>query len=190
MPPAARSSTGRASPRLTVGDWVEAALDVIGEEGLGAVKIDRVAQRLGATKGSFYWHFTDLASFLDAVAATWCRDREEMRAMLGALDELPPRERLARLIDLIQDTRYWRLERASREWARTNLRVRHTLARSDGWLLGAERKAFRDLGFNDEEAALRANTLFYAGLGYIFAGPDDGRLDRRQVDGLLDVLAG
>ncbi len=190
MSPAARSSTRRTSARLTVADWVNEALQLIGEEGLTAVKIDRVAQRLGATKGSFYWHFTDLASFLDAVASAWCRDREDMKAMLDALDELPPRERLVRLIELVQDTRYWRLERASREWARTNLRVRHTLARSDGWILEIERKAFSDLGFSAPEARLRANALFFAGMGYILAGPSDGRLDRRQADGLLDLLIG
>ncbi len=190
MPPAARSSNRRTSPRLTVDDWVNEALELIGEEGLSAVKIDRVAQRLGATKGSFYWHFTDLASFMDAVARTWCADREEMRGMLDALDELPPRERLVRLIELVQDTRYWRLERASREWARTDLRVRRTLARSDGWILEAERKAFLDLGFTAAEARLRANALFFAGMGFILAGPADGRLDRRQADGLLDLLIG
>ena len=190
MPPAARSSNRRASTRLSVDDWVHEALELIGEEGLSAVKIDRVAQRLGATKGSFYWHFTDLASFMDAVAKTWCADREEMRAMLDALDELPPRERLVRLIELVQDTRYWRLERASREWARTKLRVRRTLARSDGWILEAERKAFLDLGFSAAEARLRANALFFAGMGFILAGPANGRLDRRQADGLLDLLIG
>ncbi len=190
MSPAARSSNRRASTRLSVDDWVHEALELIGEEGLSAVKIDRVAQRLGATKGSFYWHFTDLASFMDAVARRWCTDREEMRAMLDALDELPPRERLVRLIELVQDTRYWRLERASREWAQTNLRVRRTLARSDAWILEAERKAFLDLGFSAADARLRANSLFFAGMGYILAGPADGRLDRRQADGLLELLIG
>ena len=188
MSPAARSPARRTSTRLAVGDWVNEALELIGEEGLGAVKIDRVAQRLGATKGSFYWHFTDLASFLDEVARRWCQDREDLRAMLDALDELPPRERLARLIDLVQDTRYWRLERASREWARTNVGVRRTLARSDGWILEAQRKAFLALGFTAAEARLRANTLFFAGMGYILTGPADGRLDRRQADSLLKLL--
>lgn len=188
MPPAARPASRRATSRLSVQDWVHAALELIGEEGLAAVKIDPLAQRLGATKGSFYWHFTDLASFMDAVAATWCTDREQMRTMLGALQELPPRERLGRLMELVHDVRYWRLERASREWARTNVRVRRTLARSDKWIFEAERQAFEELGFSPDDARLRANTLFYAGMGFILAGPASGRLDRRQADGLIDLL--
>jgi AcrR family transcriptional regulator len=188
MSSTARQSTPRTSSRLTAGDWVDAALELIGEDGLAAVKIDRLARRLGATKGSFYWHFADLATFMDEVAAMWCTGREEMRGMLDALDELPPRERLGRLTELLHDTRYWRLERASREWARTNPRVREMLDQSDRWIVDAERKAFVELGFPTVEARLRANTLFYAGMGFILAGPDDGRLDRRQTDGLIDLL--
>lgn len=185
---AARSSTRSGARRLTAADWVQEALALIGEEGLGAVKIDRVAGRLGATKGSFYWHFTDLASFMDEVAAAWCGDRERMRVMLEQLRELAPRDRLIRLLELVQDTRYWRLERASREWARTNARVRGTLERSDRWLRDAQRQAFAELGFGDADARLRANTLFFAALGFILAGPASGRLDRRQAEGLLDLL--
>ncbi len=188
MPPTARPSPRPAAQRLTAEDWVQEALTLIGEEGLAAVKIDRVAGRLGATKGSFYWHFTDLASFMDAVAEAWCQEREQLRVMLDALDALEPRERLMALLELLQDSRYWRLERASREWARTNTRVRSTLARADRWLLRAQQRAFVELGFRDAEARLRANTLFFAAMGFILTGPASGRLDRRQADGLLALL--
>jgi len=177
------------SQRLGVADWVAAALDLIGEEGLTAVKIDRLAQRLGVTKGSFYWHFDDLASFLGAVADEWCRNRRELRRFLDGIADLPPRERLDALIGLVNDVRYWRLERASREWARTNRRVRDTIARSDGWILAAERQAFIELGFGPKEAEMRANALFYAGMGFILAGPRNARVDLSQVNALLDLLS-
>ena len=177
------------SQRLGVADWVAAALDLIGEEGLAAVKIDRLAQRLGVTKGSFYWHFDDLASFLSAVADEWCRNRRELRRFLDGIEELPARERLTALIELPYDVRFWQLERASREWARTNRRVRDTIARSDRWILDSERQAFAELGFGPEEAEMRANALFYAGMGFILAGPRSARVDRPQADALLDLLA-
>jgi len=184
------ASTARAaSQRLGVDDWVAAALDLIGEEGLPAVKIDRLAQRLGVTKGSFYWHFDDLASFLSAVADEWCRDRRELRTFLDRIEGLPARERLTALIGLVNDLRYWQLERASREWARTNKRVRDTIARSDRWILDSERKAFAELGFDPEEAEMRANALFYAGMGFILAGPRNARVDLSQVNALLDLLS-
>jgi len=177
-----------ASSRLGVDDWVRAGLELIGEEGLAAVRIDRLARVLSVTKGSFYWHFTDLASYLDTVAEHWCRERELMREALEDLAELPPEQRLWSLMRLLGDRRYWRLERASREWARTNKRVRATLARSDRWILSTQRQAFIDLGFDAEAAEVRANTMFFAGMGYILAGSERGGFDEERAQALLALM--
>jgi AcrR family transcriptional regulator len=62
-----------ASPRrrLTPRDWATAALDAIGEGGLAAVAVEPLAARLGTTKGSFYWHFTNREALLEAALARW-----------------------------------------------------------------------------------------------------------------------
>src|SRR3954466_1718228 len=101
-----------ATARLSVVDWVAAALDLLAEEGPGGVKIDRLCVRLGVTKGSFYWHFTDLASFLAAVADRRGRGRDARQATFAELESLQPRERLARMIAEFGDRREWALERA------------------------------------------------------------------------------
>ena len=55
----------RTSPpnRLSVEDWIQAGYAILAEEGIKALKIDRLCQCLGVTKGSFYWHFTDMAGY-------------------------------------------------------------------------------------------------------------------------------
>jgi AcrR family transcriptional regulator len=40
---------------------VQAGYTILAEEGVKALKIDGLCRRLGVTKGSFYWHFTDIA---------------------------------------------------------------------------------------------------------------------------------
>lgn len=40
---------------LSRDDWARVALEAIGEGGVPAVNIDRLAARLDATRGSFYW---------------------------------------------------------------------------------------------------------------------------------------
>jgi AcrR family transcriptional regulator len=60
-----------ARPRLTPGDWVAAALAAIAEGGLAAVAVEPLAGRLGATKGSFYWHFASRDELLTAALARW-----------------------------------------------------------------------------------------------------------------------
>jgi AcrR family transcriptional regulator len=60
----ARATT---NSRLTVDDWVQAGFAILAEEGIKAMKIDRLCRRLDVTKGSFYWHFTDIAGYRAAL---------------------------------------------------------------------------------------------------------------------------
>ncbi|HWW60689.1 MAG TPA: helix-turn-helix domain-containing protein, partial [Thermoanaerobaculia bacterium] len=63
----------------TADDWAEAALDVIAAEGLRSLAIPDLAQRLGVTKGSFYWHFASLDALVEAALARWeAQDREAL----------------------------------------------------------------------------------------------------------------
>ena len=58
-------------PRLTPDDWVTEALTALAEGGIAAVAVEPLAARLGATKGSFYWHFASRDALLEAVLARW-----------------------------------------------------------------------------------------------------------------------
>ena len=49
--------------RLSVDDSIQAGFAVLAEEGTKALKLDRLCARLAVTKGSFSWHFTDLAGY-------------------------------------------------------------------------------------------------------------------------------
>src|ERR1700730_2544954 len=76
--------------RLSANDWVEAGFAILGETGFHGIKIDRMTERLGVTKGSFYWHFKDLDDFLSAVAAKWASEMAKRHlATAGAPDEHP-----------------------------------------------------------------------------------------------------
>jgi AcrR family transcriptional regulator len=57
--------------RLTAQAWAAAALDAIGEGGLTAVAVEPIAARLGATKGSFYWHFANRDALVSAALSRW-----------------------------------------------------------------------------------------------------------------------
>src|SRR5215475_1785354 len=61
----------RARTRLSRQDWVDAALAAIAAGGLAAVAVVPLAERLGATKGSFYWHFASREALIEAALAAW-----------------------------------------------------------------------------------------------------------------------
>ncbi|MFI0408154.1 TetR/AcrR family transcriptional regulator [Actinomadura sp. 3N508] len=83
--------------RLTADDWAGAALDALAAGGLAAVAVEPLAVRLGATKGSFYWHFRNRRALLEAALALWERDTE---AVIAELDEIAdPAERMRTLLE-------------------------------------------------------------------------------------------
>jgi len=88
---AARSGT------LTAADWINAATEIIAESGVGAVAVEPLAQRLGVTKGSFYWHFPNRDALLQAAVERW--EAVGTEAVIAVLDQIPdPRLRLEQLI--------------------------------------------------------------------------------------------
>ena len=45
--------------RVSKGEWLDMALDILTHEGIEGVRIERLADRLGISKSGFYWHFRD-----------------------------------------------------------------------------------------------------------------------------------
>ena len=62
-------------PRLKREDWLQAAFNAIVEGGVDNLKILILAESLGVTRGSFYWHFADHAELLQATLWGW-KDQE------------------------------------------------------------------------------------------------------------------
>lgn len=162
-------TTRRASGnrRLTVDDWLQAGYATLAEEGLNALKLDQLCTRLGVTKGSFYWHFVDMEGYRSALIESWAQLRDEDRREIEGLGDVPPRERLAQMMASLIRPRLWKLERAMREWARSDEKVEAAVRSADRRLLKAVRQAYCDYGFDAEEAELRARTTFAAGLGLL-----------------------
>lgn len=52
-------------------DWTVAALRALARGGVAALRVDVLAKELGATRGSFYWHFKDWEALLMAALELW-----------------------------------------------------------------------------------------------------------------------
>ena len=57
--------------RLSIDDWTAAGLTALIASGPNALRAEPLARALGTTKGSFYWHFSDVPAFQDAVLKRW-----------------------------------------------------------------------------------------------------------------------
>ena len=167
--PPERPRPGRRTGRLSAADWVRAALDLLVRDGVAAVRLTRLCEELHVTKGSFYWHFTDINGLMEAVADHWCDTRDTSMRSLADLGSRPPHERLETMIATLAGDHSPMVESAIREWARSNVIVADTVRRLDRLVFSVVREALLELGFDHAEARLRAGALVYAGIGFVHA---------------------
>ncbi|MGE2728337.1 TetR/AcrR family transcriptional regulator [Mycolicibacterium vaccae] len=177
------------SGKRSADDWIHAGYAVLADEGIKGLKLDRLCRRLGVTKGSFYWHFTDMTAYRTALVTTWAQLRDRDRSHFADLAELPPRRRLSAMMATLLSARQWNLERAMREWARTDPEVAESVRTADQLVLAAVRQAFVDAGFEGEDADVRAQATFAAGIGFLHLSPKtpDDTLPAHH-DRFLDLL--
>lgn len=83
--------------RLSRQDWIAAGLEMISEDGIDRLAVEPLARRLGSTKGSFYWHFKDLAALLAAILEHWRVEQTEL--VITEVERLPLADRLTALLD-------------------------------------------------------------------------------------------
>src|SRR5258708_14516680 len=82
---------------LSPDDWARAALSAIARGGVGAVAVETVAAELGATKGSFYWHFKNRDALIQAALDRW--EHVGTEAVIGELEREPdPGRRLKKVL--------------------------------------------------------------------------------------------
>ena len=181
------------TPKNTVQDWIEAAQRTLVDEGIAGLKVDRLASRLGVTRGGFYHNFKDRDEFFEQIIQHWensCR----------FLPDDPPPSRpgdavewfdkmIGRLID--SDGYDYRFDLAVREWARADKRAEWAVERADRERLDTLQKFFESIGYDSEHAAIRARVFYYHQIGYYAIGVRQSIAERRRAVQLyIDILCG
>ncbi|GAB2601154.1 TetR/AcrR family transcriptional regulator [Ramlibacter solisilvae] len=180
-------------PKVPAETWLATAQQVLVEEGIDAVKVDRLAQRLGVTRGGFYHHFNDRADLLSRLLALWSgtalfvppglslrSPAEALQAIDGVVEHL-----------IREDSYDPHFDLAVREWARSDASVAAAVAGMDAERIAALYKIFLALGCNKQEADIRARVFYFHQIGYYAIGiaePDSGRRERARV--YLEILCG
>jgi AcrR family transcriptional regulator len=81
-------------------DWILAALRAMSDQGVSGIAVEPLAKSLGATKGSFYWHFRDRADLVMAALERW--EREGTEAVIATLSPVVDgRARLRQLFEAL-----------------------------------------------------------------------------------------
>lgn len=149
--------------------WLEAAYDMLVHEGVEAVKILPLAERLGLSRTSFYWFFKDRDALLAALAEMWaarttvpltaaCRDyaETETEAMLNVI-----------ACFLRPETFDAKLEFAMRGWGLQDAAILAQIEAADRLRLDSLCAMLARWGHGPEDADVRARTIYLTQIGYI-----------------------
>jgi AcrR family transcriptional regulator len=151
-----RTSTDR---RLSREDWLAKAIDVLARQGSAKMGVDALADALGVTKGSFYWHFKDRSDFVEALLEYWLQAFttnviEKSKATCGSAEE-----RLWELMQFLNDDRSGKFDIAIRAWAGREPGLDGLVRQADEERLVYLRSLFLEMGFQGPELEMRSQTF-------------------------------
>jgi AcrR family transcriptional regulator len=150
---------------LVRAQWLNAGLEALRKGGVAAVRVERLADDVGVTKGSFYHHFRDRGALLEEVLEYWAREMtdaefERIQTLRGGLAP-----RLVALAEDVLEKGMGRYDPAIRAWAREERKVAAAVAQVDRRRVKALAGFFEEGGFAPAEARIRARTFYTLLLG-------------------------
>jgi AcrR family transcriptional regulator len=184
-----RTAKVKTTRRTSKQEWLAEALRVLEEGGVAAVRVDRLAGNLGTSRSGFYWHFRDRAELLEAMLDYWSREYTGIVARDPDIAALPPRQRLARLIEMIAERGLTRYEIAMRAWAAHDRDVARAVRRVYADRLDFVAAALHELGFRGVDLDARARLfVVYHSWERLTFGDGTAEERARRVEAELDLL--
>ena len=143
--------------RVSKAEWLEKALDILEEDGLEEVKVDRLAKELKVSRSGFYWHFENRQALLRAMLEYWEEEFTTVVTANSAVLKSNPRDRIYKTMKMILESNLTRMELAMRASAEKDPLAMEILNRVYQKRLDFLRAAFAELGFEGNDLEMRAH---------------------------------
>lgn len=163
---------------------------MLAEEGASGVRIDRIAARLGLSKGSFHHHFAGAAGYKRALLEHFEQMSTEMldEAIAGAGDAgvHAVLDRLTRMVGPGSRSHYRpELEVAVRAWATSDEDVRAVQGRIDEARVAALSRVWRPYVGTDADARTAALLPYLVSVGAAVVSPPVSATELQRVYEIL-----
>lgn len=154
--------------KLTALDWIKGGFRSLAADGPRGLKVEVLARKLEVSKGSFYWHFKDVAALKTAMLDHW----EELatQQIIAQVDagSPDPRQRLYDLIriatsEVSQEYGANEVSNALRNWAQFDDLASTYTSKIDQRRLGYLENLFSQIPQTRQHAKINAQ-IFYATL--------------------------
>ena len=169
--------------RLTVQDWIDFAVRTLAHEGFDALKADVLARKLGVSRGSFYWHFTDLGAFHARVIEHWKQIATE--AIIADVERFQSGEERLEALGRHGFGHGTALEIRMRAWADNNAEAARAVSDIDRRRQEYIEQVLVGAGIAPPLAATRAQLLYWTYLG---AALSRGKLSGERLNRMVAEL--
>ena len=144
--------------RLTRDAWLKAALSLC-VAGIDKLKVAPLAEYLGVTTGSFYWHFKNRRALLEALLDYW--EREMTDAAIEAARQFPgpPADRVLLIMETVMSDKLARYDLPIWQWAQSDTRANRVFKRVLKKRFEFAAWMFSQAGFSREQAEIRGRMM-------------------------------
>ncbi len=173
--------------RLTKSDWIKLGLRTLAKDGANALKVGPMSTALDVSRGSFYWHFHDIADFRTQLLQSW-----QERSTDQVIQELERQKaepgRLKHLLKRALSTKRG-LDRAIRSWAAEDEDVAKAVAIVDDRRVAYIARMLVVAGVESRQAHPRAAFMYWAYLGQTMVmDPRHSSLSAVAIDDICDLF--
>ncbi len=152
-------------------NWLQQALEIFVAEGIDAVRITRLADDLGVTRGSFYWHYQNREDLIDSLVSYW-KDKNTAAITDSITEASSLADGIFRFFETCIDAALFdpRLDLAIREWARRSAAIHALVDSEDAARIEALRSFYLRHDYPMPQALIRARVLYYSQIGFYALG--------------------
>lgn len=165
------------SRRLARDDWLKGALGLC-DAGIDNVKVAPLAEHLGVTTGSFYWHFKNRRELLDALLEYWEREMTDKAIETARHYPGPPSERILYIMETVMTDELARYDLPIWLWSQSDVKASRVFKRVLKKRFAFAAWMFSEAGFSDQQAEIRGRMMVIYMMGESTLIPDP--MNRRK----------
>jgi len=164
-------------------DWLDLARDTLIREGIEAVSVQRLSQKLGVTRGGFYGYFGSREALLARLLQDWRDANTRALRRITAKGRTDGAAQYRDLIDMWVENEDYSPEydSAVRDWARRSPKVARIVHAVDAERIRLITRIFHNLGYGAAEASIRGRITYYHQVGYYALAVRESRRTRRRL---------
>lgn len=141
--------------RTSKSEWLHVALKTLDEEGVEALRIGRIAKKLGVSRSSFYWYFKDRDDLRDQLINLWEYESTSIGTSNPRLNKLSPRGCLEEMMYMILEKDLGRYDSAMIHWAKVDASIATRVLKIYRLRMKFIGEMFSNLGFEGVDLEMR-----------------------------------